>query len=243
MPIIDIDSKEASQHPEFVEQLKKFATVRIIAMPDCLDFVINAKPPKKNLAIQRMTFSDLLGKLASKTLINQIEGLKTLEEDGFDVVLVIEAGYIALMRKVSDWNETSLNRLLYEILHKYHITALYTIDSGVKKNKAGQWYIVGGTIGWMLSTAKDLESPDEPREYSLRTGISKEMTLPEKQEYLLDVFGHKTGINLLKYFQTPQRISNATEDELKKVDLVGDIIARNIREIMTTPYKIMEEKK
>jgi ERCC4-type nuclease len=65
-------------------------------------------------------------------------------------------------------------------------------------------------------------------------------TMAERQEYLVSAIsevGPVLARNLLKHFGSVKAIVEAPEEELIKVEKVGEKTARKIREVMDAPYK------
>lgn len=62
----------------------------------------------------------------------------------------------------------------------------------------------------------------------------------EQQEYIISALpniGRNTAQNMLKQFKKIERIATATEEELKKVEGVGETTAKNIKEIFEKEYE------
>ncbi|MEM7827020.1 MAG: ERCC4 domain-containing protein [Candidatus Aenigmatarchaeota archaeon] len=91
----------------------------------------------------------------------------------------------------------------------------------------------------MLYTIAKHEQFKEKRAIRIR-GDKKPKTIRQQQEYLV---GALPGIdfvksrNLLKHFKCPEFLFTASEKELKKVDGIGKVLARRIREIVETEYE------
>ena len=68
----------------------------------------------------------------------------------------------------------------------------------------------------------------------------KSLSLKELQEYIvssLPGIGPMIAKPLLREFGSVRKIVNATEDELKKVNLVGDKKSKEIRRVLDSDYK------
>ena len=68
----------------------------------------------------------------------------------------------------------------------------------------------------------------------------KPKSLKEQQEYLISSFpslGTHTAKKILEHFHTIENLINANLDQLTKIDGVGPITAKRIKEICTTKYK------
>lgn len=90
----------------------------------------------------------------------------------------------------------------------------------------------------LLKTIAKREQSKENREFQYHS--LKPRTLKEQQEYII---GSLPGIGatlakpLLKEFKSVKKIMNASEDKLKKVQLIGDKKAKKIREALDSEYK------
>jgi Fanconi anemia group M protein len=65
-------------------------------------------------------------------------------------------------------------------------------------------------------------------------------TMAERQEYLVSAIsevGPVIARNLLRHFGSVKAIVNASEEQLKEVDKVGEKTAKKIREVMDAAYK------
>ncbi len=93
-----------------------------------------------------------------------------------------------------------------------------------------------------LFTIARREQEDKQRLVLVHTDKTKR-TLKEEQEYIVSAIsniGPVLAKNLLKHFQTIERIATASEDELMQVPKVGKKIASRIRRVLTTPYNEAE---
>ena len=69
---------------------------------------------------------------------------------------------------------------------------------------------------------------------------AKPLTLKEQQEYIISALpgvGSVLSKPLLKKFGSVKKIINASEDKLKKVELIGDKKASKIKEVVESNYK------
>ncbi len=83
------------------------------------------------------------------------------------------------------------------------------------------------------------EQSGEKAEIQIRTQ-KKPLTLKEKQLFIIESLPHIGSVNarrLLKSFGTIKDIVNASEKELKKVEGIGDKIAKEIRHVLDSKFK------
>jgi Fanconi anemia group M protein len=91
----------------------------------------------------------------------------------------------------------------------------------------------------LLATIAKREQEFEERGFSLH-GDRKPINIKDQQEYIITAFpslGQSVAKPLLKEFKTIKNFVNATEEELKKVPLIGEKKARQIRDIIDTEWK------
>lgn len=93
------------------------------------------------------------------------------------------------------------------------------------------------TAGILLILAKR-EQEERGKEVAVR-GERKGMTLEEKQRYIVEGLPGVSAVlakRLLEHFGTVERVMTASEWELQRVQGIGPEKAREIREVLTTPY-------
>jgi ERCC4-related helicase len=87
-----------------------------------------------------------------------------------------------------------------------------------------------------LLAARERKEGREPKVHGHKTA----RTLAEQQEYLISAIpsvGPAVARNLLKHFESIEKIMTATKEELQDVELVGPKIAERIRELVGGEYK------
>ena len=94
----------------------------------------------------------------------------------------------------------------------------------------------------LLATIAKREQEFENRSFSLH-GDRKPISIKDQQEYVITAFpsiGSSVAKPLLKEFKTIKNFVNATEEELKKVPLIGEKKAKQIKEVIDTEWKEFE---
>ncbi len=94
----------------------------------------------------------------------------------------------------------------------------------------------------LLATIAKREQEFENRSFSLH-GDRKPINIKEQQEYIITAFpslGPSVAKPLLKEFRTIKNFVNATEEDLKKVPLIGEKKAKQIKEVLDTEWKEFE---
>lgn len=88
------------------------------------------------------------------------------------------------------------------------------------------------------------EQEDELRAVALR-GEKKVMSLREKQQFVVESLPNVSAVlarRLLEHFGSVQNVINAGEFELKQVEKIGEVKAREIRQVVKGKYEKFEKK-
>lgn len=94
----------------------------------------------------------------------------------------------------------------------------------------------------LLATIAKREQEFENRSFSLH-GDRKPISIKDQQEYIITAFpslGPSVAKPVLKEFRTIKNFVNATEEELKKVPLIGEKKAKQIKEVIDAEWKEFE---
>ncbi len=94
----------------------------------------------------------------------------------------------------------------------------------------------------LLASIAKREQEFENRSFSLH-GDRKPVSIKDQQEYIITAFpslGPSVAKPLLKEFKTIKNFVNATEEELKKVPLIGEKKAKQIKEVIDKEWKEFE---
>ncbi len=85
----------------------------------------------------------------------------------------------------------------------------------------------------LLAVIAKREQEVDTKDFTLHT--KKPLSLKEQQEYVIESIpsvGPQVARSLLDFFKTPRAVLNASEEDLKKVEGVGEKIAKGIRDVM-----------
>jgi Fanconi anemia group M protein len=99
------------------------------------------------------------------------------------------------------------------------------------------------TAALLFAIAKREQEEGAAREFSGHT--KKPLTLKEQQEYLVSALpnvGASLAKELLKQFGTIKSIVNATDEELQKINGIGDKKAARIKEVFDKNYSHTDSK-
>ncbi|MFH1210068.1 MAG: ERCC4 domain-containing protein [archaeon] len=185
------------------------------------DFIIQVKDFNNNikeLGIEKKTQSDFLNSIIDKRILNQLISLK----ENFALQLLIIEGQENIYR-IRDFHPNAIRGMLSSIAIDFQIPILHT-----------EGYRDTASLLEIMS-----QRLDKPRkEISLITK-RKPPTLKEQQEFIiqsLPSIGPSLAKSLLKEFKTVKKIINASEERLKKIDKIGPVTAKKIKEVTDTKY-------
>lgn len=209
-PIL-IDHRE--RNIEIIKELEKDKIPFKITNLNNADFVIN------NIGIEKKTKYDFLASIIDKRLLLQLQGLK----DSFSKPLIIIEGQENIY-SIRDFHPNSIRGMISSIIIDYQIPIIYTESPR-------------DTASFLKIIYKRFEK--EKTEVSL---VNKKIFFDtfKQQEFIIQSLpgiGPNLSKALLKEFKTIKSIINAEEKELMKVDKIGKIKAKNIKNILNTIYK------
>jgi ERCC4-related helicase len=178
------------------------------------DFVLSAK-----VGVERKEVKDFVDSIIDKRIMEQALNLK----NNFEAPVIIIEGEenIYSVRKV---HPNAIRGMLSWIAVDLKIPVIYT------KNTED-------TAEFLITIAKR-EQNEIRKEFGVR-GEKKPLTSKELQEFIvagLPGVGPNLAKNLLKKFNTVANIINASVDQLKTIEKIGDKKARKIKEILNKKY-------
>ncbi|MDQ1278901.1 MAG: excision repair protein [Thermoproteota archaeon] len=221
-PTIYIDSREAANRTgkKIVELLNELGADVITRKLDFGDYLIG-----ENVAVERKTVFDLVGTLTQRFLFDQIYKMK----EAYPASIVLLEGYMGVLRRFRRISPESLNGALFAIAQS-SIPIVPTID-------------YKDTATFLVVAAKQLLKNEKGR-MVIRHRV-KAKKLGDLQLFAvagLPHVGPALAENLLKHFKTPRRVFTASEEELTQADGIGPQIAKDIIEVLDTPFKVEDEK-
>ena len=179
---------------------------------DIADYILSS-----DVAVEYKTVKDFVDSLIDGRLLSQIKALKKYEKP----LLVIEGDEdIYSQRKV---HPNAIRGMISSIIIDFNIPILYT------KNYRD--------TASLLAVIAKREQIKNLKEVSLHT--QKPLTLKDQQEYIvssLPGIGPTLAKPLLKKFKTVKKVINASEEQLKKIDLIGEKKAKRIKEVLEDEY-------
>lgn len=211
-----VDSRELRS--EVVKSLKEKGAKLEVKNLEVADYVVSDR-----VAIERKTVDDFLESLTSKErLFSQIIKLKTSYQRP---ILIIE-GERPHRKSI---HPNSVKGAIITIAVDFGVPIIWTETPAE-------------TAEYILAIAMR-EQKHRMREIAEHSSKTKK-TLKEVQEYVVSSIPNVGGTlakNLLKHFQTVEKIATADESELMKVPKVGKKTASKIRKLMTTSYDEAEK--
>ncbi len=171
----------------------------------------------EDLCVEFKTVQDFADSVVDGRLLEQMKDLSQYKKP----LMVIEGEEdIYAMRKM---HPNAIRGMLATIMFNYNIPVFQTKDAHE-------------TAGFLKLLAKR-EQEDKDTDWQFHT--NKPLTLKERQEYVVAAMpgiGNKLAKPLLEEFGSIKNLVNATEEELKNVDLIGDKKAEQLRELFDTGY-------
>ena len=171
--MIFVDSREAAKSKEIYRMLVNVLGQQVgVRKLDVGDYLLDGA---EGIAlVERKTITDLLNSMKPDEtgrgrIWSQLDQLS--EIDSCEKILLIE-GWIGIVRKLTEWSEASLYRLLESIQRAYGIPVVYTPD----------WR---GTAQYLIAKYRSLKERREPRDLRLRAS-SASLTPEEQALYIIE---------------------------------------------------------
>lgn len=195
------------------ELIESNASIKLEKL-DAGDFLLSSRA-----GVEYKTVADFVNSIVDGRLLGQIKELKR----NFEKPLIIVEGTedIYSIRKV---HPNAIRGMLATITVSYGIPIIYTKNSRE-------------TAALLMVIAKR-EQDESGRNFSMH-GAKKPLTLKEQQEFIvssLPSVGPGLAKELLKELGSVKSIINADEESLKKVEKVGEKIAKNIKKAVEEDY-------
>jgi len=207
-PIVKVDKKELRSG--IVDYLKNFGCKIEEKNLEIADYILSDRT-----AVERKTFQDLISSLKDLRFFRQMKELSKFKKP----VLLIE-GFDAM----GNWNENSFFGAIASAILDYNVSIIWTKS---KKESANFIY-----------TGAKREQFKDKRSLSIRVK-KKPASLKEEQKYLVAGLPYVNSVlaeRMLKKFESPKKIFNATKEELMEVEKMGEKKAERILKVLKTKY-------
>jgi Fanconi anemia group M protein len=181
---------------------------------EAADYIVSER-----VGVELKTSEDFVNSIIDGRLLQQIKELKR----NFERPVVIIEGEQDIY-SVRNVHPNAIRGMLATIAVSYGIPILFTKNS--KESAA------------LLKIIAKREQEADSNDFSLHAS-KKPLTLKEQQEYIVSALpniGPNLAKELLKKFKTVRKIVNAKEEQLKKVEKIGDKKAKNIKDVVDSEY-------
>jgi ERCC4-related helicase len=171
-----------------------------------------------DIAVEYKTMFDFVDSLIDGRLLQQVRELKKYPKP----LIVVEGNEdIYSQRNV---HPNAIRGMLATITLDFNVPILYTRNP---KDTAA-----------LLAVIAKRDQLKEKKEFVMHS--SKPLSLKEQQEYIvssLPGIGPTLSKPLLKQFKTIKKIVNASEEDLRKIDLIGEKKAKAIKDVVEREYE------
>lgn len=214
--IVFADTRE--QTSEVIGIIRAHGAVVNVKNLEVGDFICSDR-----VVIERKTTDDFIQSVIDGRLFEQLSAMSKNFECP---VLIVEGDDIfeSMERNGRRIHPNAIRGVLASIVCDYKVPMVWT------QNQAE----TAAQIFWIAKR----EQVSEKRELQIR-GKRKRASNDEQQEFLiagLPKISNVLAKRLLKHFKTPERIFNASEDELQDVEGIGEVLAKRIRNLLTKKY-------
>ncbi|AEH24965.1 DEAD/DEAH box helicase [Pyrococcus yayanosii] len=213
--IVYVDSRELKS--PVVKKLKELGLKIEVKTLDVADYVVS-----EDVGIERKSANDFLQSIIDGRLFDQVKRLK----DAYPRPLLIVEGQLYGIRNV---HPNAIRGAL----------AAVTVDFGVPVLFS---YSPEETAQFIFLIARR-EQEERKKDVRLRSE-KKALTLAERQRLIVEGLPYVSATlarRLLRHFGSVERVFTASVAELMQVEGIGEKIAREIRKVITAPYREDEE--
>ncbi len=209
---IIVDNRESAC--PVVSELARLGARITFSQLEVGDYVLSER-----VCVERKTVNDFTSSIIDSRLFQQAK----LLSDSYEIpVLLIEGRDV--YAPLSNIRPGAIRGAIAALITGYKTVLLWSRDA---KESAELIYAIA------LREQKELKKHLQVR------GEKKPETVADQQVFLLSglpLVERATAIKLLKYFKTPIRVFNASEQDLQQVEGIGDVKARRIREVLTKEF-------
>lgn len=199
-----------------IKELIELGADIILEKLDNADYLLSSR-----VGIEFKTTEDFVNSLIDGRLLEQIRNLKK----GFERPLVIVEGETDIY-SVRNVHPNSIRGMLATIMISYGVPVFFT------KN--------GRESAALMKVIAKREQDESGKDFSLH-GEKREMSLKDWQEFVISSLpgvGETLARPLLREFKSVKNVVNASEEELQKVEKIGPVKAKKIKEIVDGEYKV-----
>lgn len=197
------------------KELADAGVVVQLEMLDSADYVLSSR-----VGIEVKKVHDFVDSIVDGRLLSQLKALK----EKFERPVVVIEGQEDLF-SVRNVHPNAIRGMLATIAISYGIPVIQTKD-------------YRDTSALLISIAKREQEKNDDKNFSVHSS-RKPLSLKEQQEYLVSALpsvGPCLAKDLLASFKSIKNIANAGEEDLKKVDKVGEKTAKAIKDVFEREY-------
>ncbi|RLF90020.1 DEAD/DEAH box helicase, partial [Thermococci archaeon] len=198
---------------EVVKRLKTLGIKLEFKTLDVGDYIVS-----EDVAIERKSANDFIQSIIDGRLFDQVKRLK----EAYPRPIMIIEGQLYGIRNV---HPNAIRGAIAAVTVDFGLPVIFSSNPEE-------------TAQYIFLIAKR-EQEEKEREVRIRSE-KKAVTLAERQRLIVEGLPHVSATlakRLLRHFGTVERVFTASEAELMKVEGIGEKIAREIRKVITAPYR------
>jgi ERCC4-related helicase len=208
-PLVYADTREVS---ELVEKIRQRGSRVEVKQLDFGDFVVSSE-----IVIERKTLDDFVKSIYDGRLFKQ---LASMNEKYARPILVIQGD----RKRLSGIGETAFYGALASILADFKVPVFFALNEK--------------EVAEIIFHIARREQAEKKKETRIREG-RKPATLSENQRYIVSGIPGISGVladRLLSNKETIEKLFSSSELDLLKIDGIGEVMAKRIRELSTAKY-------
>ncbi|MBS7658704.1 MAG: ERCC4 domain-containing protein [Candidatus Bathyarchaeia archaeon] len=205
------DSRELNS--KVINELSKLGAIVELKALECGDFILSNR-----IIVERKTSEDFCSSILDGRLFEQAKKMKECCEKP---VILIEGNPLSTERNL---NPKAIMGAISSLIADFNLSLVSTRD-----------YFESALFLFSLAKREQITERREPRIRSEK----KPLSLTALQEYLVSGLPNvnvKIARRLLRKFKTVEKVFTAPEEELRKVEGIGEKISRKIRKVLTAEY-------
>ncbi len=206
------DSREVNS--KVINELSKLGVLVELQILECGDFILSDR-----IIVERKTSEDFCSSILDGRLFEQAKRMKEYYEKP---VILIEGNPLSTERNL---NPKAVMGAISSLIADFDLSLVSTKDA-----------FESALFLFSLAKREQIIERREPRVRSEK----KPPSLTKLQEYLVSGLPNvnvKIARRLLEKFKTVEKVFTASEEELKRVEGIGEKISKKIRKVLTAEYK------
>ena len=228
--LTDFGPKEEGPRPRLIADTREFKS-QVVRHLSKKDVIVESKQldvgdylVSERVGVERKEVDDFLSSMMDGRLFSQVKALKRAYQSP---LIIIEGGSLFDRRRISP---DAIRGALASITTDFGVPLMFTADDME-------------TAEFLLALVK--REMAEGRKPGIR-GEKGTMNDQERQQFIIEGLPNISGViaqRLLSHFGSVRGVLEASEKELMKVQGVGKVIAKGIRETLDAPYYSSEKER